>query len=66
MRLAIAKCFRRGMNRIVAGNQIMLVRSSRTQNKLTIGQSFEFDRFIRRREDRKIAAPKHVRRRNGP
>ena len=36
---------RRRVDRVIAEDEIMLVRSGRAENELGIGQRFEFDRF---------------------
>ena len=42
---AITQRVGRRVDRVVAKDKIMLVRSGRAENELSIGQSFEFDRF---------------------
>ena len=64
VRLAIAKRVRRRVDRVVAGDEIVLVRSGRAENELGIGQRFEFHRFARRLESREIPVPQFVRRRH--
>jgi hypothetical protein len=63
VRLGIAKRVRRRMDRIVPQDEIVLVRSSRAENELGVGQRFEFDRFARRLESREVPVPQFVRRR---
>ena len=45
MRLALAQRVRRRVDRVVAKDKIVFVRSGRAENELGIGQRFEFDRF---------------------
>jgi hypothetical protein len=63
VRLGVAKRVRRGMDRVVPQDEIVLVRSGRAENELGIGQCFEFDRFARRLESREVPVPQLVRRR---
>jgi len=42
---AIAQRVGRRVDRVVAKDKIVLVRSGRAENELSIGQRFEFDRF---------------------
>ena len=57
MRLALAKCARRRVDRVVAEEEIVLVRSGRAENELAIGERLEFDRFARWLESREIPVP---------
>src|SRR5437016_11124656 len=63
VRLGIAKRLRRCVDRVVAEDEIVLVRSGRAENELGIRQRFEFDRFARRLESREIPVPQFLRRR---
>jgi hypothetical protein len=63
VRLGIAKRVRRRMDRVVAHDEIVLVRSGRAENELGIGQRFEFYRFARRLESREVPVRQFVRRR---
>src|SRR5260221_13047419 len=51
------------MDGVVPQDEIVLVRSGRSENELGIGQRFEFDRLARRLESREVPAPQFVRRR---
>src|SRR6266404_2707983 len=62
VRFAIAKRVRRRVDRIVTGDEIVLVRSCRAENELGVGQRFEFDRIARRLEGREVPVPQFVRR----
>ena len=42
---AITQRVGRRVDRVVAKDKIVFVRSGRAENELSIGQSFEFDRF---------------------
>src|ERR1700674_6059935 len=63
VRLAIAKRVRRRVDRVIAEDQIVLVRSGRAENELGIGQRLEFNPFARRVESRKLSVPQFIRRR---
>src|SRR5207253_11356007 len=63
VRLAIAKSFRRRVNRVVAGDEVVLVRNGRAENELAIGQRVEVDRVARRFEGGEVPVPQGVRRR---
>jgi hypothetical protein len=60
--LALAQSVGRRVDRVVAEDEIMLVRSGRAENEFGIGQRFEFDRFTRRLEGRELPMPQFVRR----
>ena len=60
VRLAIAKRVRRRVDRVVAGDEIVLVRSGRAENELGVGQRFKIDRFARRLESREVPVPQFV------
>src|SRR5713226_7368677 len=64
VRLGIAKRVRRRVDRVVAEDEIVLVRSGRAENELAIGQRFEFDRFARWLESREVPVPQFVRNRH--
>jgi hypothetical protein len=62
VRLGIAKRGRRCMDRVVPKNEIVLMRSGRTENELGIGRRLELDRLARRLESREVPVPQSVRR----
>src|SRR5712664_3791582 len=64
VRLGIAKRVRRRVDRVVAEDEIVLVRSGRAENELAIGRRFEFDRFARWLESREVPVPQFVRNRH--
>jgi len=57
VRLAIAQRVRRRVDRVIAEDGIVCVRSGRAQNELGIGERLEFDRLARRLESREFAMP---------
>jgi len=56
VRLRIAKRVRRRVDRVVAEDKIVLVRSGRAENELSISQRFESQRFARGRESHEVSA----------
>src|SRR5580658_9961349 len=61
VRLAIAQCARRGVDRVVAKDEIMRMWSGRAEDELGIGQRFELHRFARRLECHELPASQFVR-----
>jgi hypothetical protein len=64
VRLAVAKCGRRCMDRVVPQDEIVLVWGGRAEHKLGIGQRLEFDRLTRWLESRQLPVPQLIRRRH--
>src|SRR5260370_28497574 len=62
--LGIAKRVRRRVDRGVAEDEIVLVRSGRAKHELAIRQRFEFDRFARWLESRELPVSQFVRNRH--
>src|SRR5216684_963700 len=56
VRLGIAKRVRRRVDRVIAEDEIVLVRNGRAENELGIGHCFEFDRLVRWLESREVPA----------
>ena len=65
VRLGIAQRGGRGVDRVGAEDEIVLVRDGRAENEFSVGPRLELDRLARRLESRQVAVPQLVGNRYG-